>query len=88
MGGNGRVFRLLKNLRDQIDWWNPSYTIRNCSIYAQERKAAYFAIQFYGECWGTTNPGVCYDKYGPSVKCWHGLGEHWTNYVYKLKNNM
>jgi hypothetical protein len=75
---------MLKNLRGQIDWWHPSYTVGNCSIHAQERKAMYFAIQFYGECWATIDPGVRYDKYGRSMNCWYGLGEHWTNYVYKL----
>ena len=43
----------------------------------------YFAIQYYGECWGAKT-GTKYDKHGPANNCWSGVGGPFSNYVYKL----
>ena len=43
----------------------------------------YFAIQYYGECWGAP-VGAQYHKHGPANNCWSGVGGPFSNYVYKL----
>ena len=76
---------MIANLRPLIDWKKPNATIERCALLANERHLEYFAIQFYGECWSSRKGSVVqYDKYGPSTKCWAGLGGSWTNYVYKI----
>ena len=45
-----------------------------------------FGVQYYGECWSGSADVAKYDKYGiaPPENCWEGVGEEWTNFVYKL----
>ena len=48
----------------------------------------YFAVQFYGECWSSTNAALTYDKHGRQtnpVKCWANVGGAGTNYVYRFR---
>ena len=45
----------------------------------------YFAIQYYGECWGG-RADAHYDKHGraPDDACWNGVGSANINFVYEL----
>ena len=45
-----------------------------------------FGVQYYGECWSGSADVAKYDKYGiaPPENCWEGVGEEWTNFVYKI----
>ncbi|CAH3141405.1 unnamed protein product [Porites lobata] len=75
--------KLLKNLRQSIDWRDMSKTVKKCSEIARSHSMYYFAIQYYGECWGA-KAGTKYDKHGPANNCWSGVGGPFSNYVYKL----
>ena len=41
-----------------------------------------FGLQFYGECWSGHQADTTYDKHGPSVNCWEGVGTTLSNFVY------
>lgn len=83
--GKYRVLpNLIKNLRPQINCGKLNATVEPCARLASEHDVKYFAIQFYGECWASSNATAQFDKYGPSEKCWDGVGGKGTNYVYKL----
>ncbi|XP_073237998.1 uncharacterized protein [Porites lutea] len=75
--------KLLKNLRQSIDRRDMSKTVKKCSEIARSHSMYYFAIQYYGECWGA-KAGTKYDKHGPANNCWSGVGGPFSNYVYKL----
>ena len=53
----------------------------NTSIFLSLRKY-FFAIQYYGECWGAS-VDTAYDRHGPSENCWSGVGGAYTNFVYR-----
>ncbi|XP_028412231.1 MAM and LDL-receptor class A domain-containing protein 1-like [Dendronephthya gigantea] len=74
---------LIANLRDKIDWYDMQKTVRECACVAYDKGYKYFAVQFYGECWGARSM-IEYDKYGASNDCWSGVGKDFTNYVYKF----
>ncbi|XP_028414604.1 MAM and LDL-receptor class A domain-containing protein 2-like, partial [Dendronephthya gigantea] len=74
---------LIANLRDKIDWYDMQKTVRECACVAYDKGYKYFAVQFYGECWGARSL-IEYDKYGASNDCWSGVGKDFTNYVYKF----
>ncbi|XP_022795937.1 neurogenic locus notch homolog protein 1-like isoform X3 [Stylophora pistillata] len=81
---NDRTMTLLKNLRKYIDWRDMSKTVKNCSEIARGTPGVYyFAIQYYGECFGAP-PGTKYDKFGEASNCWSGVGGANSNYVYTL----
>ena len=46
-------------------------------------RAYYFAIQFYGECYGAPK-GTAYDRHGKSDNCVSDVGQVLTNFVYRL----
>jgi len=73
---------MLKSLRKDIDWLDMSKTVRNCSVIARREKKYFFAIQYYGECWGAS-VDTAYDRHGPSENCWSGVGGAYTNFVYR-----
>ncbi|XP_068740044.1 uncharacterized protein [Montipora capricornis] len=73
---------MLESLRKYIDWRDMSKTVRNCSEIAKRKKKYYFAIQYYGECWGAS-ADTQYNKHGPSDNCWSGVGGPYTNFVYR-----
>ncbi|XP_028410632.1 uncharacterized protein LOC114533323 [Dendronephthya gigantea] len=75
--------KLIGNFRNQIDWNNMDKTVRQCSCAAHEGGYKVFAVQYYGECWGSREM-VQYDKYGPSKDCWKEVGKENTNFVYKF----
>ncbi|XP_068670551.1 neurogenic locus notch homolog protein 2-like [Montipora foliosa] len=80
-----RVFKnLLVSFRGNIDWKNMWKVVQDCSEEARKEGMYYFAIQYYGECYGGPN-GTKYDKYGPSKNCLSspGVGEKSTNFVYR-----
>lgn len=80
-----RVFKtLLVSFRRNIDWKNVWKVVQSCSQEARKQGMYYFAIQYYGECYGGPN-NTKYDKYGPSKDCWSspGVGEKSTNFVYR-----
>ncbi|XP_028407315.1 uncharacterized protein LOC114529947 [Dendronephthya gigantea] len=74
---------LIANLRDKIDWYDMQKTVKECACVAYDKGYKYFAVQFYGECWGARSM-IEYDKYGASNDCWSGVGKDFTNYVYKF----
>ncbi|CAB3997630.1 astacin-like metalloendopeptidase, partial [Paramuricea clavata] len=74
---------LIVNLRDKIDWHDMQKTVRECACTAHEQGYKYFAVQFYGECWGSRD-FIAYDKYGASDDCVSGVGKDFTNFVYKF----
>ena len=43
------------NFRDQIIWKNMNLTVNQCARVAQDKGYEYFAVQFYGECYGGKN---------------------------------
>ena len=55
-----------------------SETVILCSRKATAYK--YFAIQYYGECWGGNDE--TYFLSGSSQQCWMGTGKEFNNYVY------
>ena len=67
-------------------------TVNQCARVAHDIGYEYFAIQFYGECFGGRNAGTRYNKYGKSSSCWEfekesrlGIGSHFSNFVYRIK---
>ena len=46
-------------------------------------RAYYFAVQYYGECYGAPK-GTAYDRHGKASNCWSGVGGANSNYVYRL----
>ncbi|XP_068740086.1 neurogenic locus Notch protein-like isoform X3 [Montipora capricornis] len=83
--------KMLKNLRKNIDWSDISKIIQMCSRIARGYSkpdmpnVRYFAIQYYGECWGGSADAY-YDKHGraPDDACWNGVGSANINFVYEL----
>jgi len=77
----------LKSFRGSIDWSDMSKTIKKCADVATSHttRLRYFALQYYGECWGGTDNAL-YKKHGkaPDGKCWSGVGGSLTNFVYEL----
>ncbi|XP_067023184.1 fibrillin-1-like isoform X3 [Acropora muricata] len=77
----------LKNFRGSVDWSDMSKTIKKCADVATSHttRLRYFALQYYGECWGGTDNAL-YKKHGkaPDNKCWSGVGGSLTNFVYEL----
>ena len=66
--------------------------MNQCARVAYDKGYEYFAVQFYGECWGGKDAGKNYAKHGKSEGCWefdketgHGVGEEMSNFVYKIK---
>lgn len=46
----------------------------------------YFAVQYYGECWGGKKDGKTFASYGKSTECWSGVGKAHTNAVYRVED--
>ncbi|XP_015775193.1 PREDICTED: uncharacterized protein LOC107353357 [Acropora digitifera] len=85
---------LYANVRDQIIWTQMNVTVNQCARVAQDIGYEYFAVQFYGECFGAMKAGENYDKYGKSTNCWKfdknsdfAVGSHFTNFVYRIKQD-
>jgi len=74
---------MLKSFRKFIDWRDMSKTVKNCSDVAKDHKMYYFAIQYYGECYGAPE-GTKYDRHGKADNCWSGVGGSYSNFVYRL----
>ncbi len=67
-------------------------TVNQCARVAYDKGYEYFAIQFYGECWGGKDAGKSYAKYGRSEGCWkfdeqsgYSVGGRLSNFVYKIE---
>lgn len=75
---------MYKNFRNQVNWYSMDRTVNQCAHVAYQSGYQYFGVQFYGECWSGVTANETYDKYGEATTCWEGVGEHWTNYVYKF----
>jgi len=80
------------NFRDWIVWTRMELTVNQCARVAQDAGYEYFAVQFYGECYGGKDVGNSYAKYGKSTDCWEydkqkgfGVGADLTNFVYRIK---
>lgn len=79
------------NFRDQIIWKNMNLTVNQCARVAQGKGYEYFAVQFYGECYGGKNAENMYNRYGKSTYCWafdkqngFGVGRGLANFVYRI----
>ena len=79
------------NFRDQIIWKNMNLTVNQCARVAQDKGYEYFAVQYYGECYGGKNAENTYSKYGKSTYCWKfdkqngfGVGRDLANFVYRI----
>ena len=66
--------------------------MNQCARVAHDKGYEYFAVQFYGECYGGKDGGKSFDKHGKSKECWQfdkltkfGVGKDWTNFVYRIK---
>lgn len=46
----------------------------------------YFGVQFFGECWGGPSAGKTFARDGHSDKCWNGVGQQWSNAVYRIED--
>ncbi|XP_022798270.1 A disintegrin and metalloproteinase with thrombospondin motifs 12-like isoform X2 [Stylophora pistillata] len=71
-----------------INWHNLNSTIRQCALVARDIGYEYFGVQFYGECWSSSNAAETYSKYNLQTdmkKCYMGVGAAFTNYVYRFK---
>lgn len=82
---------LVANLRDEINWYNIRSMVTKCAERAHELGYNVFAIQFYGECWADKEGESRHDMYGkvelrPDAKhkCFEGVGQQWTNFVYRF----
>jgi len=87
----------------RIDWRNwdvylPKFACR-CAEAAKNHSAAFFGVQFYGECWSSQTGHLSYNRYGLSTtrcvdQCYKPCkkynkfcsGTRWGNFVYKLKD--
>lgn len=79
------------NFRDQIIWKNMNLTVNQCARVAQDKGYEYFAVQYYGECYGGKNAENMYNRYGKSTYCWAfdkqnglGVGRGLANFVYRI----
>lgn len=93
-GNNRTLPDLYANFRNQIRWRQMNLTVNQCARVAHDIGYEYFAIQFYGECFGGRNAGTRYNKYGKSSSCWEfekesrlGIGSHFSNFVYRIKQD-
>ena len=78
--------------RDQIIWTNMKLTVNQCARVAYDKGYEYFAVQYFGECWGGEDAGKSYAKYKSSKGCWkfdeesgYGVGAAMSNFVYRIK---
>jgi len=74
---------MLKNLRKYIDWRDMTKTVQSCAAIARSHSMYFFAIQYYGECWGGP-ASAQYRKHGEANNCWSGVGGPFSNFVYQL----
>ncbi|XP_048590582.1 uncharacterized protein LOC116619476 [Nematostella vectensis] len=84
---NRALLTLYHNARHNIDWskWpDMSDIIAECAYWAKVLGYEYFAVQFYGECWGYKPRPSRYMIYGRATNCVNGVGEHWSNFVYSF----
>ena len=65
--------------------------MNQCARVAYDKGYEYFAIQFYGECWGGKDAGSSYARRGKSEGCWvfdiqagHGVGGEMSSFVYRI----
>ncbi|XP_048582546.1 uncharacterized protein LOC5516638 isoform X2 [Nematostella vectensis] len=84
--GYNRAFPVYyADLRPEIDWYNMKATIMKCALLAEKFSMKVFGVQYYGECWGSREPKVKYNKFGADPdRCWSGVGKHFANFVYKI----
>lgn len=78
------------SLRGDIQWKKLDLVVNQCAEKAYEIGYEYFAVQYYGECYGG---GTNYTKHGVSEeegclvfdkRTGHGVGESFTNFVYRI----
>ena len=65
--------------------------MNQCARVAYDKGYEYFAVQYYGECYGGKGAGTSYAKHGKSGECWvfdkqsgYGVGKDWANFVYRI----
>ncbi|XP_032220081.2 uncharacterized protein LOC5519385 isoform X2 [Nematostella vectensis] len=77
--------KLIKSLRQKIDWNNMNKTIDACAKLVQAAGYQYFGIAFYGECWSGVDAHKTYAKDGSTQDCWSGVGKAGAYAVYRFK---
>ena len=80
------------NFRNQIIWTKMELTVHQCARVAHDKGYKYFAVQYYGECYGGNDGGSSFAKHGNSTECWlfdkqlgFAVGRGNTNFVYRIK---
>jgi len=71
-----------------IDWYNyPNFAnqVNKCGDFAKEKGCVLFAIQYWGECYCTSNAQAGFKKYKSSTNCLGGVGKSNANQVYRVK---
>ena len=71
-----------------INWQNMHITIRKCRDEAKNRNLAYFGVFWYGVCYTDTEVMTRYTMHGPSDKCWNGVGNENSFYMYKVADEI
>ncbi|XP_078373366.1 uncharacterized protein LOC144656967 isoform X2 [Oculina patagonica] len=86
-----RAMPIYATFRSQIIWTNMQLTVNQCARVAYDKGYEYFAIQFYGVCYGGGDAGTNYNKHGESENCWvfdnhtsNGVGRENANFVYRI----
>ena len=81
--------KLYASMRSKItNWLDLTNVINLCAKEAVARKLECFAVQNYGECWGTKGACKTFNKHGASdyfYKAVVKVGREWTNCVYHIE---
>ena len=64
---------LYANHRLDVDWYNLRSMVTKCAEGAHARDYKYFGIQFYGECFGSRNGSLTFNKYKKGGSCMEGI---------------
>lgn len=80
-----KPFNSLKNIRNNIDWYNIGMVVEQCADFSKQQNSTYFGIQFYGECWYHLKNDASFKSGETSNDCFQYLvGKETSIMVYKL----
>ncbi|ELU17660.1 hypothetical protein CAPTEDRAFT_204251 [Capitella teleta] len=87
-GHNPNILNMRIDFRPMLQGsWNQETYLKivvRCNQVARSESAAFFGIEFYGECYTGFDAGIEYWSQGPSDSCMFGLGEENTIFVYRV----
>ena len=80
---------LYASFRFQLNWDRIEHSVEQCLRVAKAMNMKYFAVQFYGECWGTHennhNAPADYQKHGSKNNCFKNkVGMRWSFVMYQI----